>query len=78
MTRKRTSGQLQIVNPHCAGIDVGKTRHYAAVDPDSNDEPVRNFGTFTDRGGPVSSDRKAQFYKWIGARRLSSQGQRLQ
>ena len=48
MTRKRISGQLQIVNPHCAGIDIGKTRHYVAIDPESNDEPVRNFGTFTD------------------------------
>ena len=38
---------LEVVHPDCAGIDIGKKAHYAAVDPDRFDEPVRNFGTFT-------------------------------
>ena len=48
MVRKTSDSRLTIVNPHCAGIDIGKSRHYVAVDPQCNDEPVRNFGTFTD------------------------------
>lgn len=48
MTRKTSNGRLKIVNPHCAGIDVGKSKHYVAVDPQCNDDPVRNFGSFTD------------------------------
>ena len=38
---------LEVVHPDCAGIDVGKRKHYVAVDPSRFEEPVRNFGTFT-------------------------------
>ena len=38
---------LAVVHRDCAGIDVGKRKHYVAVDPSRFDEPVRNFGTFT-------------------------------
>jgi transposase len=48
MTRKQTSRRLEIVNPDCAGIDIGKSRHYVVVDPTRSDQPVRNFGSFTD------------------------------
>lgn len=48
MTGKRTSQRLQVVHAHCAGIDVGKRRHYVAVDPESCEDPVRSFGSFTD------------------------------
>ena len=36
-----------MVHRDSAGIDVGKHKHYVAVDPSRFDEPVRNFGTFT-------------------------------
>ena len=47
MAGNRTSGHLEVVHPDCAGIDIGKRRHYVAVDGARFDEPVRNFGTFT-------------------------------
>ena len=38
---------LQVVHPDCAGIDVGKRKHYVAVDGSRFERPVRHFGTFT-------------------------------
>jgi transposase len=38
---------LEVKHPNAAGVDVGKDSHYAAVRPDI-DEPVREFGSFTD------------------------------
>ena len=39
--------QLQHVNLHAAGIDIGATAHFVAVPPDADPQPVRQFGTFT-------------------------------
>ena len=39
---------LRVVHPHCAGIDVGKARHYVAVSEDAEGRPVRSFASFTD------------------------------
>ena len=39
--------RLRVVNPDCAGIDIGKDRHFVAVDPERSEEPVRSFGAFT-------------------------------
>ena len=47
MAGRRKKANLEVVHPRCAGIDIGKKAHYAAVDPERLDEPVRNFGTFT-------------------------------
>jgi transposase len=47
MTRK-SMRRLEVIHPDCAGVDVGGSRHYVAVDPGRSDEPVRSFGTFTD------------------------------
>ena len=48
MARKsRRTQRLRVVNPDCAGIDIGKDRHFVAVDPERTDEPVRSFGAFT-------------------------------
>ena len=45
---KRSSARpFPVVNEHAAGIDIGSRFHVAAVSPDSDDEPVRTFGTFT-------------------------------
>ena len=35
------------MNPGAAAIDIGSTMHMAAVSPDSDDMPIRAFGTFT-------------------------------
>ena len=48
MARKsRRTRRLRVVNPDCAGIDIGKDRHFVAVDPERTEEPVRSFGSFT-------------------------------
>ena len=48
MARKRRRTQrLKVVNPDCAGIDIGKDRHFVAVDPVRCSEPVRSFDSFT-------------------------------
>jgi transposase len=38
---------LEVVHPHTAGIDVGNESHFVAVRPDSDPEPVREFGSWT-------------------------------
>lgn len=38
---------LTITHPNAAGIDIGGGSHYVAVPPDRDDEPVREFGSFT-------------------------------
>ena len=48
MARKRRKTQrLKVVNPDCAGIDIGKDRHFVAVAPERCSKPVRSFDGFT-------------------------------
>jgi len=39
---------LQHLNHHAAGIDVGSRSHFVAVPEGTDDQPVREFSTFTD------------------------------
>ena len=43
----RASGELNRLNPHAAGVDIGGERHYVAAPPGSTEHPVREFGVFT-------------------------------
>jgi len=38
---------LEIVHPEAAGIDVGGSEHWVAINPSLDPEPVRRFGCFT-------------------------------
>lgn len=38
---------LTLTHPNAAGIDIGSASHYCAVPPDRDDEPVREFKSFT-------------------------------
>jgi transposase len=38
---------LTITHPNAAGIDIGGSSHFVAVPPDRDDEPVREFPSFT-------------------------------
>ena len=38
---------LQLLNEHAAGIDIGAERHYVAVPPTADPHPVREFPVFT-------------------------------
>ena len=47
---KKIAGSRADLRPASAGaaaIDIGSRMHMAAVNPDSTDDPVRAFGTFT-------------------------------
>jgi transposase len=50
MKRIRTKGvdAISMINPNAAAIDIGSTMHMAAINPKAGDNPVREFGTFTD------------------------------
>jgi transposase len=41
------AGPLSITHPNAAGIDIGSASHYVAVPPDRDDQPVREFQSFT-------------------------------
>ncbi|KLU24028.1 transposase [Caballeronia mineralivorans PML1(12)] len=45
---QRTRVKLEIANPNAAGIDVGSASHFVAVPPDRDDQPVREFRSFTE------------------------------
>jgi transposase len=44
---RQASEPLRIVHPDAAGIDIGSQKHYVAVSPDRDPEPVRCFGCLT-------------------------------
>ena len=48
MARKTKKQRLKIIHPNCAGIDIGSSEHWVAVDPDKTDDPVHCFSSFTD------------------------------
>ena len=45
---QRTRVKLEIANPNAAGLDVGSASHFVAVPPNRDDEPVREFKSFTE------------------------------
>ena len=47
--RSKRQQSLRVVHPNCAGIDVGKTTHYVAVDESRDERPVQSFASLTDQ-----------------------------
>ena len=53
MARRRRKGkgsrtaQPNVMHPDAAGLDLGSTEVYAAVSPERDPDPIRNFPTFT-------------------------------
>jgi transposase len=45
MRTKQTA--LSITHPNAAGIDIRSASHFVAVPPDRDEEPVREFASFT-------------------------------
>ncbi len=45
--RKSARTALTITHPNAAGIDIGSTSHFVAVPADRDDQPVREFPSFT-------------------------------
>jgi transposase len=52
---------LEIVNRHAAGIDIGNRSHYVAVPPGRDEQPVREFGSWT-----ADLERMAEWLKACG------------
>ncbi len=44
---KKRGPRLEVTNPNAAGIDIGCASHYVSVPADRDDEPVREFKSFT-------------------------------
>ena len=47
ISKDKDRGQMPLVHPNAAAIDIGATMHMAAVSGERTPEPVRRFGTFT-------------------------------
>jgi transposase len=43
----KTRAALTLTHPNAAGIDIGSAAHFVAVPPERDDEPVREFPSFT-------------------------------
>jgi transposase len=43
----KAAASLPVINPHAAGIDVGSTKMFVCVPPDSCPEPIGIYDTFT-------------------------------
>ena len=41
------TAQPEVMHPDAAGLDIGATEVYAAVRPERDPDPIRNFATFT-------------------------------
>ena len=45
--RPTTQAAISLTHPNAAGIDIGSAAHFVAVPPDRDDDPVREFASFT-------------------------------
>jgi transposase len=46
-TAGASPAEFNLIHPNAAGIDVGSERHWVAVPPDRDPQPVRSFRSFT-------------------------------
>ncbi len=46
-TRRKPRSKLTVVNPRAAGIDIGSRFHVVSIPSELDDQPTRQFGTFT-------------------------------
>lgn len=47
MAQRKRLAPLSLTHPDAAGIDIGSASHFVAVPPDRDDQPVREFPSFT-------------------------------
>ena len=45
--RPATQSAIFLTHPNAAGINIGSATHFVAVPPDRDDQPVREFSSFT-------------------------------
>lgn len=46
--KEKKSKAFPIIYPNAAGIDISSKEHFVAVNPNSNEKPIRAFGSFTE------------------------------
>jgi transposase len=46
-SQSKSKEKLEVLQPDCAGIDIGGSRHYVAVRADAAEESVQDFGCYT-------------------------------
>ncbi len=46
--KEKSATEMPVLKPRAAGIDIGATEIYVAVNPECDPQPVRRFDTFTD------------------------------
>ncbi len=46
-SKKSSPSQLQKINPHAAGIDLGAREHWVCVPSEANEQKIRSFGCST-------------------------------
>jgi transposase len=70
LQRKVAAGDpgLTIENPNAGGIDVGNESHFAAVPPDRDPDPVREFGCWTE-----DLKRMAEWFRACGVNTVAMQ-----
>jgi hypothetical protein len=44
---RRKQSKLELTHPNAAGIDIGSASHFVTVPPDRDNEPAREFKSFT-------------------------------
>ena len=59
---------LEILHLNAAGIDIGNASHFAAVPPDRDSEPVREFGSWT-----ADLEKMAEWLKSCGVKTVAMQ-----
>jgi transposase len=47
MAVRKQMQKIEVTHPNAAGIDIGSASHFVAVPPDRDEEPVREFKSFT-------------------------------
>ena len=57
-TRASMKSRLTLTHPNAAGIDIGSASHFCAFPPDRDDDPVREFKSYT-----VDLERLASWLK---------------
>ena len=62
--RSKRQRSIRRHNENAAGIDIGSSNHYVAVPTDRDDQPVRNFGAFTEDLFALAD--------WLGACRITT------
>lgn len=48
MAVRNRAVKFELAHPNAAGIDIGSASHFVAVPPDRDDQPVREFKSFTE------------------------------